>query len=332
MKSFSAGIGTAAVVLGMFLAAAPVAHGQATTLEDHLPVYRPVNALKGELTIVGSDAMMQVAAVWTERFNKFYPDVKVHLFTVSSAESLEDVRDKKADFALMSREVLPEEIEKFKQVCGHEPTIVTSCMERIAVLVNSQNPVEGLTLADLDAMFSSTHLRSKDAVSTWKDVGATGALGGQKMHVILRDEPTGPPATFRQVALQGGDFRTDLDLKESYIDVTKSVAADPAAVSFAGLMYVLRGVKAVPIAIEKGQPFVAIDSPEADAGQYPLIRPQHMVVNFDPKSKLSDVQNEFMKYVFSQLGQQDVVKSGFDPVSAAPAKIALESVGVNVLH
>jgi phosphate transport system substrate-binding protein len=205
-------------------------------------------------------------------------------------------------------------------------------MERIAVLVNDKNPIEKITLEQLDTLFSTTHKRGGAAIATWQDLGVSGAIANQPVQVVLRDEPTGAPASFQQIVMQGGEFRRDVALMDSYVSVAKNVASDPASISFAGQMYLLNGVKAVPVSADGGKSFVAISSPEADAGLYPLLRPQHMVVNYDPQGKLTDVQNEFMKYVFSQLGQQDVVKSGFDPVSAAPAKIALESVGVNVLH
>jgi phosphate transport system substrate-binding protein len=150
---------------------------------------------------------------------------------------------------------------------------------------------------------------------------------------VLRGEATGAPATFQAVVMEGGAFRNDVKLQDSYVNVTKAVAADPAAISFAGTMYILRGVRTVPVAIEKDQPFIGVDSPEADAGQYPLVRPQHMVVNYDSASKpLTDIQQEFMKYVFSQMGQEDVIKAGFAPVAAAPAKIALERVGLHTFN
>jgi hypothetical protein len=57
-----------------------------------------------------------------------------------------------------------------------------------------------------------------------------------------------------------------------------------------------------------------------------------MVMNHDPKSKPTELQAEFLKYVLSSMGQEDVVKAGFDPIGAAPAKIALESVGLDSLR
>lgn len=326
MKKFLAWIGTATLVLGL---AADTARAQVPMVDGNLPVYRPVSSLNGELTIAGSDAMMQLAGVWVQQFSEFYPNVKFNLVSASSTRSVEAVRDKQAHFALMSREVLPEEIVDFKKVTGHDPTIVISSMERIAVLVNAQNPVESLTLAQLDSIFSATRKRGGQAPANWS---ALGTKLNAPVKVVLRDEPTGAPASFRQIVMDREEFRPDTAKMDSYISVAKTVAAEPGAISFAGNMYMLRGTKDVPIAIAEGQKAIAVDSPEADNGQYPLIRPQHMLVNYDPKTPPSEAEKEFYKFIFSTMGQEGVVKSGFQPITSAPAHVALEAVGLNSLN
>jgi phosphate transport system substrate-binding protein len=326
MKKFTAWIGTAALVLGL---AADTARAQIPTVDSHLPVYRPVSTLSGEITIAGSDAMMQLAGVWVKQFSAFYPNVKVNLVSASSTRSVEAVRDKQANFALMSREVLPEEIADFKKVTGHDPTIVISSMERIAVLVHAENPIESLTLEQLDAIFSTAHKRGGKTPANWT---ALGTKLNAPVKAVIRDEPTGAPASFRQIVMQGAEFRPDAAKQDSYINVAKAVAADPGAISFAGNMYILRGSKSVPVSVAAGQPGIGVDSAEADAGKYPLVRPQHMLVNYDPKTPPGEAQKEFYKFIFSTLGQEGVVKSGFQPITSAPANVALEAVGLNTLN
>jgi len=327
MKKFLAWIGMATLVLSL---ATDTARAQAPVVDTTLPVYRPVSALNGEITIAGSDAMMQLAGVWVQQFNAFYPNVKFNLVSASSTRSVEAVRDKQAHFALMSREVLPEELADFKKVTGREPTIVISSMERIAVLVNEKNPVESLTLSQLDSIFSATRKRSGgQAPANWS---ALGTQLNAPVKVVLRDEPTGAPATFRQVVMGGAEFRPDTAKMDSYINVAKSVAADPGAISFAGNMYILRGTKPVAISVAEGQKAIGVDSHEADLGLYPLVRPQHMIVNYDPKTPQAEAEKEFYKFIFSSMGQEGVVKSGFQPITSAPARVALEQVGLNSLN
>ena len=89
-------------------------------------------------------------------------------------------------------------------------------------------------------------------------------------------------------------------------------------------------VRAVPLAVNSRGPFVAIHSAAADAGRYPLVRPLQLVVNHSPKKELRPVEQEFIKYVFSRLGQEDVIKAGFEVTPVQAVHIALDSVGLGV--
>jgi phosphate transport system substrate-binding protein len=133
--------------------------------------------------------------------------------------------------------------------------------------------------------------------------------------------------------MAGAEFRPDTAKMDSYLNVAKAVAADPGAISFADNMYSgMKGTKSVAISVGEGHKAVSVDSHEADLGLYPLVRPQHMIVNYDPKSPPSEAAKEFYKFIFSTMGQEGVVKSGFQPITSAPARIALEQVGLNSLN
>jgi len=87
----------------------------------------------------------------------------------------------------------------------------------------------------------------------------------------------------------------------------------------------------VPLAMQAGQPFVAVDSVQSTRGQYPLIRPLQLVVNQAPGKPLPPVEAEFIKYVFSRFGQEDVIRAGMHPIGARPADLALDSVGLGAV-
>jgi phosphate transport system substrate-binding protein len=109
-----------------------------------------------------------------------------------------------------------------------------------------------------------------------------------------------------------------------------AVAKDPRAIGFAGLSYAMPDVRAVPLAVDSRRPAVAINSKEADAGRYPLVRPLQLVVNHAPKKPLRPIEQEFIKYVFSRRGQEDVIKAGLEVTPVQAAHIALDSVGLGV--
>ena len=82
---------------------------------------------------------------------------------------------------------------------------------------------------------------------------------------------------------------------------------------------------------QMGHPFVAIDSPEADQ-----VATTHWSADCNwssstiPAKKLPLVEREFIKYVFSKQGQEDVVKAGFQAIPSRPARIALDAVGLGL--
>ena len=199
----------------------------------------------------------------------------------------------------------------------------------IAVYAHESNPIEGLTLQQLDAIFSTTRLRgAEETATTWGDLGLTGGWANQAITLQGRSSDTGSVVFFREVALAGGAYRRDLVAHRSNVDLVKGVAADAGAIGVAGRTYMLRGVKTIPLSVSAGESFVDVNSIEAAQGQYPLIRPLQLVVNQAPNQELPALQGEFLKYVFSRLGQEDVMRAGFQPISGRPAEIALDAVGL----
>jgi phosphate transport system substrate-binding protein len=309
--------------------AASVAHGQA--LDADLPVYRPVSSLKGELKLVGSNTMSHVAAVWADGFRLFYPDVKISIEVDGSREAVHAVQTKAANIGLLSRSIDAAEVESFTKTFGYQPKDLTPCLERSAIFVHKDNPIKGLTLKQVDGIFSTTLKRGEERpIRTWGQLGFPGAWASQPIVAFGRSSDTGSQVYMQEVVLLGGTFRNDLGAKPGNLDLVKAIGADPRSMGFAGLSCDSPDVRAVPLAVRPEGPFIAVDSAEADAGQYPLVRPLQFVVNHNPKAEMPAVESEFIKYVFSRLGQEDVIKAGFQAIPAQPAHIALDSVGLGV--
>ena len=100
----------------------------------------------------------------------------------------------------------------------------------------------------------------------------------------------------------GAKMRSDLKAHKGNVEMLQAVTQDPNSVGFSGLSYATSDVKAVPLGFSEQEGFVAIDSPEADRGRYPLVRRLQLVVNHNPEKELPALQQEFIKYVFSRLG------------------------------
>jgi phosphate transport system substrate-binding protein len=327
--------------LGLLLLGTLVAAGALATpapapaqspVDPSLPGYRAEQKLEGKLTLSGSYTMAQMASIWSESFRQFHPDVQIEIKVTGAVEAVNSVNAGDADIGMLSRTVLQSEIDAFHAKHGHAPTVLTPTYESIAVFVHKDNPIEGLTLQQLDAIFSATRLRgATKSPATWGDLGVNGQLASQPIACQGRRQATGVQVYFQEVVLAGGEFRTDMQEIPGNVDMVQAIADNPAAIGFAGATFATPDVKSVPLAIEANRPFVAVDSVEAARGQYPLIRPLQLVISQAPGAELPPLQAEFIKYVFSRFGQEDVLRGGLHPISSTPAQTALDAVGLGAV-
>lgn len=328
MLKLGATVLAAAMAVGM---ATSTTFGQGVVLDPNLPVYRPVNSLQGELKLIGSNTMSHVASVWASGFRQFYPDVKISILINGSREAVSSVATGQAHLGLLSRSITAEEAADFQKKLSHPPQVLTPCLERMAIYVHKDNPIKGLTLQQVDAVFSTDCKRgATKPIRTWGQLGFPGAWETQPVVAQGRRDDTGSQVYFQEAVLLGGEYRSDLQSHPDNLELLNAIVADPRSIGFAGLCYDNPQVRTVPIAIGAEGPFVGIDSEQADAGLYPLVRPLQLVVNHDPAKGLPALQAEFIKYVFSRLGQEDVIKSGFQAIPARPANIALDAVGLGI--
>jgi phosphate transport system substrate-binding protein len=84
----------------------------------------------------------------------------------------------------------------------------------------------------------------------------------------------------------------------------------------------------VPLAASEGEAFVPVTPEHAYTGDYPLSRFLNLAVNYKPGSTLDPLRAEYIKYIYSRQGQEDVVKEGYYPVTAEIARVQLKSVAI----
>lgn len=299
-----------------------------SAVDPALQVYKRVQGLKGKLTLIGSSTMSQVGATWGDGFRRLHPDVEVEIQVKGSANAVGSVIDGSANFGLLSRNINEAEVKAFYAKFGYVPTILTPVLEPQGIFVHKDNPVKSLSLSQLDAIFSSTLKRGeKSTAKTWGDLGVKGEWAKVPVIAHGRGATTGSQVFFQSAILGGGEFRPNMASHDSNPDLIGAIGKDQRSIGFAGSTFDNPEVKLVPIAWRTGETAVDVHSTA-----YPLVRRLQLVVNNNPNGKLNPLQMEFIKYVFSKSGQQDVVIGGFLPVPAGAAQIALEAVGGKTLN
>ena len=296
-------------------------------VDPNLPDYKPVQGVSGSIKSVGSDTMNKMMALWSEGFQKFYPSVRVEIEGKGSSTAPPALIAGTANFGPMSRAMKPSEIDKFEKHYGYKPVQLGTSIDMLAVYVNKDNPLDGLSLQQLDAIFSSTRkLGAKQDITSWGQVGLEGDWANLPISRYGRNSASGTYGYFKKKVLGDGDYKSSVKEQPGSSAVINAVANDKAGVGYSGIGYITADVKALALAkTPKGE---LVPPTAARARDYPLSRFLWLSVNYKPGSQLDPLRREFIKYVFSKQGQEAVIKDGYLPVNAEIAKRMLAQVGI----
>ncbi len=314
---------TAAAILSGVTLSAQVA------VDPALPEYRAVPGVSGTITSVGSDTLNNLMTLWAEGFRAVYPNVQVAIEGKGSATAPPALIAGTAAFGPMSREMKQKEIDEFEARFGYKPTALPTSIDMLAVYVHRDNPIAGLTLPQVDALFSkSRKLGHPTDLVHWGQLGLREAWGGLPVSLYGRNAASGTYGYFKEHALGKGDFKDAVKEQPGSSAVVQGVATDRGGIGYSGIGYKTADVRAVPLAASAGDTFIPATPENAYTGEYPLARFLYVYINARPGTALDPLRREFVRYIFSRQGQTDVVKDGYFPVTAAIAQQALESVGI----
>ncbi len=321
MKRSAALVSLAAITL------ASAAHAQA--VDPALPVYQPVSGVSGNLVSIGSDTLNNLMTYWSEGFRAAYPNVAIQIQGAGSGTAPPALIEGTAQFGPMSRPMRGSEIEQFEARYGYAPTPVRGAIDALAVFVHRDNPVTCVSLTEIDAIFSSTRAGGADApITTWGQLGATGDWASRPISMYGRNSASGTYGYFKDVALFGGDYSAEVREQPGSSTVIQGIAADLGGIGYSGVGYATADVHALEIRGDDGECY-GPTLENAVSGDYPIARVLYIYINHNPNQPLEPVRAEFIRYVYSQQGQSDVVRSGYFPVVQAIAEQDLATFGLN---
>ncbi|WP_028863904.1 PstS family phosphate ABC transporter substrate-binding protein [Psychromonas aquimarina] len=311
------------------LSAASLFTAGAAASDVPLPSYEKVRGISGNFSSVGSDTLANMMTFWAEQFKRSYPNINIQIQAAGSSTAPPALTEGTSQFGPMSRKMKSREIEAFEKRYGYKPTQVRVAIDALAVFVNKDNPIEGLTIKQLDAIFSATQkCGASKNVLRWADVGLAGSWSGRDMQLFGRNSVSGTYGYFKKKALCKGDFKNSVNEQPGSASVVQSVASSLNSIGYSGIGYQVAGVKAVALS-KKGGPFIEASMQNAVTGKYPLSRFLYVYVNKHPNKPLSPLQAEFLKMVLSQQGQAIVKKDGYIPLPGSIAAKELAKLGLN---
>ncbi|MBV1961537.1 MAG: phosphate ABC transporter substrate-binding protein PstS family protein [Immundisolibacteraceae bacterium] len=310
--------GAAAMALTV---SAPV---KALEVEADLNNYEIVSGVAGNLSSVGSDTLANLMTLWAEEFKRAYPNVNIQIQAAGSSTAPPALTEGTSNVGPMSRMMKDKELEAFERKYGYKPTPIRVAIDALAVYVHKDNPIAGLTIAQVDAIFSATRkCGGIEPLRQWGQLGLGGGLKNQFVQLFGRNSVSGTYGYFKKKGLCKGDFSPTVNEQPGSASVVQSVATSINAVGYSGIGYKTSGVRAVPLAKKAGRPFVEATPANAIAGKYSLARFLYVYVNKHPNKPLAPLEREFLTQVLSKAGQQVVVKDGYIPL---PASVAAKEI------
>lgn len=292
----------------------------ANDVDPMLNDYSKTSGVSGNIISVGSDTLANLMTLWAEEFKRLYPNVNVQIQAAGSSTAPPALTEGTSNFGPMSRKMKDKEIASFESKHGYKPTPIAVAIDALAVYVNKDNPIEGLSISQVDAMFSATR-KCGDAndITTWGQLGLTGEWTNRPIQLYGRNSVSGTYGYFKKKALCKGDYKNNVNEQPGSASVVQGITKSINGLGYSGIGYKTSGVKAVPLTKKDGGEFIQATPEAASAGNYPLGRFLYVYVNKHPNKPLGPMESEFVKMILSKVGQHVVVKDGYIPL---PAKVA----------
>lgn len=249
-----------------------------------------------------------LASSFTEEYVKWnavdpsFPETNISIYVApgGSGVGVSAAIDGTADFGMIARDIKDSEVEAL----GENYSQYIVARDALTVSVNASNPICSV----MDDMSSDT-IRQIFAgeITTWDQVDAS--LPAETINVYIRDLSGGAYEVFQKAIMGESEVTASATQSASMTELATNIANDPWGIGYAGF-------GAYNKANADGQVLFAmkVDGIEANeeniiSGDYTVQRP----VMFVTGAPVTESEQAFIDYVFSQTGYDVVVANGYIP-------------------
>ena len=276
--------------------------------------YERQPGVAGKITSVGSDTLANLMTFWSQEFKALYPQVGFQIQASGSSTAPPALIEGTATIGPMSRELKPSEIRDFTRKHGYPPLVLKVAMDAIAIFVERRNPLQGLTLNQVDSIFSQTQFCGGDGpINKWSELGIDANGYRAPIRLYGRNSVSGTYGLFKIIAMCDGDFRNTVNEQPGSASVVLSVASGKGAMGYAAYGYKTAGVRALPLGETKDS-LVPLTIDNVRSESYPFSRFLYLVINKKPGEPLPTLEREFLRYILSEQGQEQVSRDGYFPI------------------
>jgi phosphate transport system substrate-binding protein len=312
---------------------------------SELAHYSSKKQVAGAFKVQSSEALYPLLTRLSADFQRFQPKVNIDLKKGSPkavSEFLQPplnktgkimmIDDRGSSFQLLAttHQLSDAEVKEFVAQHDYEPTAVPVAVDAVALYVHKENPLPGLTLDQVDAMFSSTRKRGfKTAISQWGQLGLADDWKEASIQLHGRDRRSEARATFQEHGLSGGEFKSGVQEHPGAATVVFNIDRDLTGIGYSGLGLHASNVRAVPIAEKEGMPFVSPSRETVIDQTYPLRHGLYLHFDKSPKTSLPEAVQEFLTFIMSREGEETMLKAGLFPLPSTQVERRAVAFGVS---
>lgn len=242
--------------------------------------------IKGSDTL-GAKMVPQLAEAFKAKMQQQGVDVAFEIAAEGSSTGVASVIDATAEIGMSSRDPKDKEVAKAKAK-GVDMKTITVAKDGIAIIVNESNPLESISLEEIELIFSGD-------VTDWSGISTeTGTISA-----YTRNTSSGTYAVFQKLGMSSRDYGAETQKMAGNEQIAAEVAKNPNGIGYVGLAYInTPGVKVLPV-----------NGAAPDAANYPLARPLYYLIN--KGNALSSTANDFIGFTMSPEGQSIINRVHF---------------------
>jgi phosphate transport system substrate-binding protein len=329
-----------------------------------LPHYKPDKQLTGWIRIHGSNYLADgmLGEYWEKAFAKYQRGIKISWYLPTSAAAFAALYYNQADL-VMGHKPGFYDLLAFQRIMGHDPvefTAVTGSYDvagwenATVILVSKNSPLKGITLKQIDGVFGAardggwagTNFRPDWArgpesnIRTWGQLGLTGSAAAKPINVYGFNLRYNTATDFSDKYLHASDKWNENIHGFAHIvkpdghryieadQITDALAADPYGIGYNRFRGERPGVRRIPVAAKDGGPYVEPTIENVQNRTYPLFNEAYFYTDVKPGTKMNPMVREFVKFVLSQEGQEEVQRDGkYLPLTADVVREQLKKLG-----
>ncbi|OVZ98480.1 PstS family phosphate ABC transporter substrate-binding protein [Yersinia vastinensis] len=272
------------------------------------------HTLSGNLSSVGSDTLANLMSLWAEDFNHHYPGVNLQIQAAGSSTAPAALAAGAAQLGPMSRPMKAAEIAAFTQRYGYPPLAVPVAVDALVVFVHQDNPLNKITLSQLDAIFSQNRRCGEPRrIVRFGELGLGEGWAARSLQLYSRNSASGTYGFFKHRVLCDGDFMDNVNELPGSASVVQAIAGSLNSMGYASIGFRNSGVKPLSLSAN-GQDFVMPTAENVKDGRYPLSRYLYIYINKAPGQPLEPLTAAFLARVLSPEGQKRVTHDGYLPL------------------